>query len=225
MTSSLFEGGCNRGDSVAAGIQDSGRSTGERSTDDGWACQAPTDDPGPGSAPSVQLLIAARLVQGAGAALILATGTAMLTDAVAPDQHGGALGLGALAIALGTSVGPTLGGLITAHLSWRWMFYVNLPVGLVAFIAARRFLPRGAGQSRGRFDPAGALLLGVGIAALTLGLSFGGNGGELPSASSARWRSERSGWLARYSPRVALRNRSSVSSCSEIGSSARPSPA
>jgi EmrB/QacA subfamily drug resistance transporter len=126
-----------------------------------------------GAAPSVQLLILARLLQGAGAALLLATGTAMLTDAVPPDQHGRALGLGALAIALGTSVGPTLGGLITEHLSWRWIFYVNVPVGLVAFLAARRILPRAAGRRRGRFDPVGALLLGVGVAALTLGLSFG----------------------------------------------------
>jgi EmrB/QacA subfamily drug resistance transporter len=130
-----------------------------------------------GAAPSVHLLIMARLLQGAGAALLLATGTAMLTDAVPPDQHGRALGLGALAIALGTSVGPTLGGLITEHLSWRWIFYVNVPIGLVAFGAARRFLPRVAGRRQGRFDPVGALLLGLGVAALTLGLSFGGEWG------------------------------------------------
>jgi EmrB/QacA subfamily drug resistance transporter len=130
-----------------------------------------------GAAPSLQLLIMARLLQGAGAALVLATGTAMLTDAVPPEQHGRALGLGALAIALGTSVGPTLGGLITEHLSWRWIFYVNVPIGLVALVAARRFLPRAAGRRVGRFDPVGALLLGVGVAALTLGLSFGGEWG------------------------------------------------
>ena len=126
-----------------------------------------------GAAPSVQLLILARVLQGAGAALLLATGTAMLTDAVPPNQRGRALGLGAVAIALGTSVGPTMGGLITEHLSWRWIFYVNVPVGLVAFVAARRFLPRAAERRQGRFDPVGALLLGVGVAALNLGLSFG----------------------------------------------------
>jgi EmrB/QacA subfamily drug resistance transporter len=130
-----------------------------------------------GAAPSVGLLILARLLQGAGAALVLATGTAMLTDAVPPNQHGRALGLGALAIALGTSVGPTLGGLITEHLSWRWIFYVNVPIGLVALTAAYHFLPREAGRRQGRFDPLGAILLGVGVAALTLGLSFGGKWG------------------------------------------------
>jgi EmrB/QacA subfamily drug resistance transporter len=130
-----------------------------------------------GAAPSLSLLIMARLLQGGGAALLLATGTAMLTNAVPPDQHGRALGLGALAIALGTSVGPTLGGLITEHLSWRWIFYVNVPIGLVALVAARRFLPRASGRSGGRFDPVGAVLLGVAVAALTLGLSFGGEWG------------------------------------------------
>jgi EmrB/QacA subfamily drug resistance transporter len=130
-----------------------------------------------GAAPSLSLLIMARLLQGAGAALLLATGTAMLTDAVPPDKRGRALGLGALAIALGTSVGPTLGGLITEHLSWRWIFYVNVPIGLVALAAARRFLPRDAGRRQGRFDPLGAILLGVGVAGLTLGLSFGGEWG------------------------------------------------
>jgi EmrB/QacA subfamily drug resistance transporter len=130
-----------------------------------------------GAAPSLPLLIMARLLQGVGAALLLATGTAMLTDAVPPGLRGRMLGLGAVAIALGTSVGPTLGGLITEHLSWRWIFYVNVPVGLVAFVAARRFLPRASGRKQGRFDPVGALLLGVGVAALTLGLSFGGEWG------------------------------------------------
>jgi EmrB/QacA subfamily drug resistance transporter len=131
-----------------------------------------------GAAPSLQVLIMARLLQGTGAAFLLATGTAMLTDAVPPGQRGRMLGLGAVAIALGTSVGPTLGGLITEHWSWRWIFYVNVPVGLVAFAAARRFLPRGAGRGRGHFDPLGAILLGVGVAALTLGLSFGGEWGR-----------------------------------------------
>jgi EmrB/QacA subfamily drug resistance transporter len=130
-----------------------------------------------GAAPSLQVLIMARLLQGTGAAFLLATGTAMLTDAVPPDQRGRALGLGMVAIALGTSVGPTVGGVITEHLSWRWIFYVNVPVGLVALIAARRFLPGMPGRKDGRFDPAGGLLLGIGLAALNFGLSFGGEWG------------------------------------------------
>jgi EmrB/QacA subfamily drug resistance transporter len=126
-----------------------------------------------GAAPSLDLLIAARLIQGVGSALILATSTAILTGAVPPTERGRSLGWSAVAVGLGTSVGPTLGGLLTEHWSWRWIFYVNVPIGLGAIIATRRILPRTAGREQGRLDPTGALLLGVGIAALNLGLSYG----------------------------------------------------
>jgi EmrB/QacA subfamily drug resistance transporter len=117
-------------------------------------------------------------VQGVGAALILATSTAILTDAVPPSQRGQALGWSAAAIAIGFSAGPTIGGLLIQYLSWRWIFYVNVPIGLAAILATRRLLPRTRGSGRqGGFDPVGALLLGVGIAALALGLSFGASWG------------------------------------------------
>jgi EmrB/QacA subfamily drug resistance transporter len=130
-----------------------------------------------GAAPSLPLLIAARLFQGAGAALILATSTALLTDAVPAAKRGSAFGWGAVAIALGTSTGPTLGGLITEHLSWRWIFYVNVPIGLGALVATRHILPRTTGGGRGRIDPVGAVLVAVAVAAFNLGLSFGGEWG------------------------------------------------
>jgi EmrB/QacA subfamily drug resistance transporter len=126
-----------------------------------------------GAAPSLALLIGARLLQGTGAALILATSTALLADAFPAAERGRALGWGAVAIALGTSAGPTLGGLITETLSWRWIFYVNVPIGLGALVATRHILPRTTVGGRGRFDPAGAALLGLAVAALNLGLSFG----------------------------------------------------
>jgi EmrB/QacA subfamily drug resistance transporter len=130
-----------------------------------------------GAAPSLTSLIAARVFQGAGAALMLATSTAILTDAVRPAERGRALGWSAVAIAVGTSAGPTLGGLITEHLSWRWIFYVNVPVGLGALVATLHLLPRKTGRGRGRFEPVGALLLAVGVALINLGLSFGGEWG------------------------------------------------
>jgi EmrB/QacA subfamily drug resistance transporter len=126
-----------------------------------------------GAALSLELLIAARMVQGIGSALILATSTAILTGAVPPAERGGALGWSAVAVGLGTSAGPTLGGLLTEHLSWRWIFYVNLPIGLGALAATRHILPRTGGPERGRLDPVGSLLLGIGIAALNLGLTYG----------------------------------------------------
>lgn len=130
-----------------------------------------------GFAPSLGLLVGARAVQGIGAALILATSTAILMDAVPSSQRGRALGWSAGAIALGLSTGPTVGGLLTEYLNWRWIFYVNMPIGVVAIVATRRLLPRASGRKQGHFDPAGALSLGTGVAALSLGLSFAGSWG------------------------------------------------
>jgi EmrB/QacA subfamily drug resistance transporter len=98
---------------------------------------------------------------------------AILTSAFPPEERGRALGMNAVFVALGTSVGPTLGGLITANFSWRWIFYVNVPLGIVGVLATLFVLKERRARTHGRFDPAGALLLAVGLVTLTLGLSFG----------------------------------------------------
>lgn len=129
-----------------------------------------------GASFSLIMLIASRALQGLGGALIMAVSPAMLTSAFPPNERGRALGMNAVFVALGTSVGPTLGGLITQSLTWRWIFYVNVPLGIIGTIATLRVLVEPAGQRgdiRGRFDPAGAVLLAIGLACLTLGLSFG----------------------------------------------------
>lgn len=126
-----------------------------------------------GAAPSLGWLLAARALQGVGAALILSTSTALLTDAVPPSERGRALGWSAVAVAFGVSTGPTLGGLLTQYLSWRWIFYVNLPIGVAAIVAAHRVLPSPAVRGPVRFDITGTLLLAVGVASLNLGVSFG----------------------------------------------------
>jgi EmrB/QacA subfamily drug resistance transporter len=126
-----------------------------------------------GFAPSLLLLITARAIQGLGGALIMAISPAMLTSAFPATERGRALGLNAVVVALGVSTGPTLGGIITAHLSWRWIFFVNIPIGIVGVILTMRVLKEKMRWHRGKFDPPGALLLAVGLIALTLGLSFG----------------------------------------------------
>jgi EmrB/QacA subfamily drug resistance transporter len=126
-----------------------------------------------GAAPSLGFLIAARAFQGLGGALLMAVSPALLVNAFPPQERGRALGLNAVTVALGVSVGPTLGGLITASLSWRWIFYVNVPIGIIGIIATLRILKERSRRNPGRFDPLGALLLAVGLAALTAGLSFG----------------------------------------------------
>jgi EmrB/QacA subfamily drug resistance transporter len=126
-----------------------------------------------GAAPSLGLLIAARGLQGVGSALILSTSTAILSNAVPPTQRGHALGWGATSIALGASAGPTIGGFLTTLGTWRWIFYVNVPIGIVAILLTLWLIPPTLVRSAQKFDLRGALLLAIALATLTLGLSFG----------------------------------------------------
>lgn len=125
-----------------------------------------------GAAPTLGWLIAARGLQGLGGALLFATSPAMLTSAFPPQERGRALGLNAVNVALGVSVGPPLGGFLTG-ISWRLIFYVNVPIGIIAIIATFVVLKEKVQRNPGKFDPLGAVLLAVGLAALTASLSFG----------------------------------------------------
>ena len=126
-----------------------------------------------GAAQSLGLLIAARALQGVGAALILSTSAAIVSNAVPPSQRGHALGWGALAIALGASAGPTIGGVLTTVGTWRLIFYVNVPIGVIAILATLWLIPPTLRRGEQKFDLKGALLLAIALASLTLGLSFG----------------------------------------------------
>jgi EmrB/QacA subfamily drug resistance transporter len=126
-----------------------------------------------GAAPSLPVLILFRAVQGLGGAIVMAVSPAMLTTAFPANERGRALGLNAVIVASGVSAGPVLGGLITERLSWRWIFYVNLPIGLIGIVATIWFLTERAERKREGFDLLGAILLGLGLAGLTGGLSFG----------------------------------------------------
>ncbi len=126
-----------------------------------------------GAATSLGFLVAARGLQGLGGALLFAASPAMITNAFPAAERGRALGLNAVIVALGVSVGPTLGGFITAYLTWRWIFYVNVPIGIVGILLTLRVLTEKLHRNPGEFDPWGAVLLGVGLASLTAALSFG----------------------------------------------------
>jgi len=134
-----------------------------------------------GLAPSLLLLILARLFQGIGGALIFSVNVAMITSSFPSNKRGLVLGLNAVVISLGVAAGPTIGGIITQYLTWRWIFYVNVPISILILFAGIYFYreqrPR-QGQHE-RFDPIGALVLAAGLAALTLGLSFGQEWGWL----------------------------------------------
>ena len=122
-----------------------------------------------GAAPSFGALVAARTLQALGASAMMSIAPGILTAAFPPERRGGALGAVGTVVALGLTAGPPIGGLVLAHLSWRWIFYVNLPVGIVGVAWALRVLPRG-GSSRG------APLLDLALfrnAVFTLGLVAG----------------------------------------------------
>src|SRR5450756_1872623 len=79
-------------------------------------------------------LIVSRVIQGGGGALLMATSAAIVTAVFPPQERGRALGINVMAVYVGLSVGPVLGGQIVDHLGWRWIFFVNLPIGLVVFL-------------------------------------------------------------------------------------------
>ncbi|GCF08714.1 MFS transporter [Dictyobacter arantiisoli] len=126
-----------------------------------------------GLAPTLPILIIARAVQGIGGALTMAVGPAMITGAFPTHERGRALGLNAITVSLGISVGPVLGGFLTGALSWRWIFFVNLPMGIIGLIATFIVLKGGIQHNEAHFDPLGALLLAIGLACITAALSFG----------------------------------------------------
>ena len=126
-----------------------------------------------GAAPSLGVLIAARCFQGLGGAAIFAVNVAMITRAFPPSERGQALGTNAILVAMGVSLGPAIGGILTQLGTWRWIFYVNVPIGVVVSLAAWHLLTERPHVQRESFDLLGAALLAIGLGGLTLGLSFG----------------------------------------------------
>ncbi|HNT54634.1 MAG TPA: MFS transporter [Anaerolineaceae bacterium] len=127
-----------------------------------------------GLAGSALGLILARALQAIGAAMLFANSPAILTKVFPARQRGQALGLQATMTYLGLTVGPSLGGWLTEQFSWRAVFYINIPVGLLALALSLRYIPsdrRTDGMER--FDLAGAALFGTGLVALLLGLNQG----------------------------------------------------
>ena len=110
-------------------------------------------------APDTATLLAARVVQGAGAAVIMPLALALLNAGFPPQRRGWAMGIYGSIAGLGTVAGPVLGGALTQALSWRWIFWINVPVGLLAVCAVLRFVADSRGTRR-PIDPL-ALLLAI----------------------------------------------------------------
>jgi EmrB/QacA subfamily drug resistance transporter len=125
-----------------------------------------------GLAPGIGWLIAFRIVQGIGSAMIFALGFAILTEAFPASERGRALGLAGTLVSIGVAIGPALGGLIIDTLSWRWIFLVNLPIGILGTWTAWRFVPDVEPPGGQRFDFVGATAFGVALLSMMLGLTL-----------------------------------------------------
>jgi EmrB/QacA subfamily drug resistance transporter len=129
-----------------------------------------------GVAPTLWLLIVARAAQGLGAAIMMALTMALVGETVPKARTGRAMGLLGTMSAIGTALGPSLGGVLIAGFGWRAIFLLNLPLGILAFLLAYRDLPvdrPGPKTDRTGFDHAGTLLLALTLAAYALAMTIG----------------------------------------------------
>ncbi len=130
-----------------------------------------------GVAPTLWLLIAARAAQGLGAAIMMALTLAFVGETVPKAKTGSAMGLLGTMSAIGTALGPVLGGVLIAGLGWRAIFLINVPLGILACLLAHRYLPvdrpRAEKTDRAGFDSVGTLLLALTLAAYALAMTMG----------------------------------------------------
>jgi EmrB/QacA subfamily drug resistance transporter len=126
-----------------------------------------------GLSQNIATLIAFRVLQAAGAAMIMALANAIITEAFPASERGKALGIGGLFVSVGIIAGPTIGGLLLGAFSWHWIFFVNLPIGIIGVLMTLRFVPASRPPSGQRFDLPGAACLFLALLAFLMGLTIG----------------------------------------------------
>ncbi|MCW2131377.1 DHA2 family efflux MFS transporter permease subunit [Arthrobacter sp. VKM Ac-2550] len=125
-----------------------------------------------GFANDIQMLILARVFQGVGASMMTPQTMAVITRIFPPDRRGAAMGMWGAVAGLAALTGPILGGLLVDSLGWEWIFFVNIPVGLLGFLMAWRFVPALPTHTH-TFDLAGVLLSAAGMFLLVFGIQQG----------------------------------------------------
>jgi EmrB/QacA subfamily drug resistance transporter len=123
-----------------------------------------------GFAHSLTWLIVARIFQGVGGAMMVPVGRLILVRSVDKTELVGALAVMSMPALVGPILGPLVGGFLTTYASWRWIFWVNLPVGIVGILLVTIFIPNVEGEARRRFDPIGVMLISFGLSSLLFGI-------------------------------------------------------
>src|SRR4051794_36555057 len=131
-----------------------------------------------GLATSTGELVLFRVLQGIGGGMLLPIGQLMMADAAGPSRMGRVMSIVAVPAMLAPILGPAIGGVIVDNTTWRWIFFVNVPIGIAAVIAAMRVLPKGTPQRTDPLDVRGLVLMALGLPLLIYGLAEVGTTGE-----------------------------------------------
>src|SRR3989339_88799 len=137
-----------------------------------------------GAALNLSMLIISRLFQGIGAAMILANNQAILMMTMPEGKRGRALGINSMLVAAGAVIGPGIGGLLIHLAGWRFIFYVNLPVGVLGCLMGFLLLPYDVSTNQKKFDVLGAIIFAIGMTSLLLFLNDGNQWGWISLGSS-----------------------------------------
>src|SRR3954453_12921888 len=130
-----------------------------------------------GLAPSLNALIFFRILQGLGGGALMPLGTAMLYTAFPPNERGLALSVFGIPSLVAPALGPTLGGFLVQYVDWRFIFHINLPIGIVGVLNAARNLRERKSAGRSRFDLPGFIFSVIGFGSVLYGLSNAANDG------------------------------------------------